>query len=376
MKVVQSRWKSDEWHLGAKLEGVDGEHTLALVFGDLGDNPHAIQGLRQLLPTAHIIGATTAGEIEGVDALENELVVTVIEFEKTQIKTISVAVEPSSDFRQIGRELISQLEDSRLKAVFILSEGIVINGSELVRGCHEVLKSDVLLTGGLAGDDIRFSTTKTAHNEVIASQQVVALGLYSDVLEVGVGSCGGWSAFGPVRRISDSENNELISLDGEPALSVYKNYLGALSEGLPFSGLRYPMQLFSPEKASSVVRTLVGLDEEKGSIYYAGEMPKGASVQLMKATVDSLVEGAESAAKQAMQHHSDDVDVALLISCVGRKHVLKQLVEDELEAVQDVLGEETMLTGFYSYGEIAPHAKGEHAQLHNQTMTITTLKES
>jgi hypothetical protein len=60
---------------------------------------------------------------------------------------------------------------------------------------------------------------------------------------------------------------------------------------------------------------------------------------------------------------------------VGRKLVLKQRIEEEVEAIRDVFGDGTVLTGFYSYGEISPFAPGEPCALHNQTMTITTFTE-
>jgi hypothetical protein len=69
------------------------------------------------------------------------------------------------------------------------------------------------------------------------------------------------------------------------------------------------------------------------------------------------------------------VDLALLISCVGRKLVLRQRVEEEVEAVRDVVGRDAVMTGFYSYGEIAPFSASARCELHNQTMTITTLSE-
>jgi hypothetical protein len=96
----------------------------------------------------------------------------------------------------------------------------------------------------------------------------------------------------------------------------------------------------------------------------------------MRASVERLVDGATGAARISRSETlSDSPDLALLISCVGRKLVLKQRVEEEVEAVREILGSRTTLTGFYSYGEISPFTPAARCELHNQTMTITTLSE-
>jgi hypothetical protein len=90
-----------------------------------------------------------------------------------------------------------------------------------------------------------------------------------------------------------------------------------------------------------------------------------------------LVDGAEvaAAATLSMLGGNADDSLAILVSCVGRKLVMGGRVDDEVEAVADVLGSQALLTGFYSYGEISPFTPGSACQLHNQTMTITCIGE-
>jgi hypothetical protein len=109
---------------------------------------------------------------------------------------------------------------------------------------------------------------------------------------------------------------------------------------------------------------------------FAGDMPEGATATLMKANFERLIDGATGAATMSRSSITDNPDLAILISCVGRKLVLKDRVEDEVIAVESVLGKQTAMTGFYSYGEICPQVPTEkQCALHNQTMTITTFKE-
>jgi hypothetical protein len=231
------------------------------------------------------------------------------------------------------------------------------------------------LTGGLAGDGDRFQQTLVLWDGSPEPDQIAVLGLYGDRIKVGFGSLGGWDAFGPERLVTRSAGNILYELDGQPALALYKKYLGEHARNLPASGLLFPLSLRNAA-GGSVVRTILGVNEAEHSLTFAGDLPQGGHVRLMKANVDRLIDGAVGAAQTsyaAMGKTSPEL--ALLISCVGRKLVLKQRIEEEVEGVQEILGQETVLAGFYSYGEISPFNPSVACELHNQTMTITSLSE-
>ncbi|HUK55712.1 MAG TPA: FIST C-terminal domain-containing protein [Nitrospiria bacterium] len=168
----------------------------------------------------------------------------------------------------------------------------------------------------------------------------------------------------------------MYELDGKSALDLYRNYLGEHAKGLPATGLLYPLSLRIQEGTAGVVRTILSIDERERSMTFAGDVPEGAYARLMKANFDRLIDGAVGAAK--ISHEaigSSAPDLAILISCVGRRLVLKQRIEEEVEGVQEILGDRTVLTGFYSYGEISPFSRDAKCELHNQTMTITTFSE-
>jgi hypothetical protein len=124
-----------------------------------------------------------------------------------------------------------------------------------------------------------------------------------------------------------------------------------------------------------MVRTVLAIDETSSAMTFAGDIPQGSKAQLMRANTDDLVDGAKTAADNALTDLSSDPQLAILVSCVGRKLLMKQRTEEEVEVVRDVLGERSSVTGFYSYGELAPIQKGKPCDLHNQTMTITLIGE-
>jgi hypothetical protein len=158
---------------------------------------------------------------------------------------------------------------------------------------------------------------------------------------------------------------------------LYKRYLGNYAANLPSSALLFPLSLILPDSDTSLVRTVLSVNESEGSMNFAGDLPQGEYVRLMKANVDKLIGGAHGAAIMSAQSlKQDSPDLAILISCVGRRLVLKQRVEEEVEIVREVIGSHAAVTGFYSYGEISPlRPFDNHCELHNQTMTITVFKE-
>jgi hypothetical protein len=333
--------------------------------------------LAALYPGARIVGCSTAGEIAGSRVLDDTVVATALAFEHGHVAIASAALSERSDSRGLGELVASRLPVAGLVHVVVLSDGLKVNGSALVAGITATIPNGIAVTGGLSGDGSRFERTAVCVDGPEPSEQVVAIGLYGTRVRVGYGSLGGWDPFGPERQITRSEANVLYELDGEPALDLYKRYLGEHATGLPASGLLFPLTVRSgADDSAAVVRTILAVDERERSLTFAGDVPTGYRARLMRANVERLVDGASGAAWRSMQPIGDgNTELAILISCVGRKLVLKQRIEEEVEAVSDVLGGEPIVTGFYSYGEISPFSQSARCELHNQTMTVTTISE-
>ena len=285
----------------------------------------------------------------------------------------SVSFNDGDDIQKSSQELADKFDEEGLKHLFILSDGLNLNGSEMVKGFNKA--TQITKTGGLAGDGANFEETYVMANDVAKERVIVALGFYGEKLHIGSGCYGGWSEFGTLRSITKSKANVLYELDGEPALDLYKRYLGEYAADLPNSGLRFPLSIKEKEDDPEVIRTLLGIDEASKSITFAGDVPEGFSARLMKPNIDLLIEGAGQAAHIANMKNAKPA-LGLVVSCVGRKIVMSELVDEELESVGEELGSDVQLTGFYSYGEIAPFEDDiQNCELHNQTMTITVIYE-
>jgi len=332
--------------------------------------------LRSMYPDAHLLGCTTAGEISGTTVCDDSVVSTAIHFDHTTVRAAYRPLADASKSKAVGEQLARDLASDDLLHVFVLAEGLKVNGSELVKGFWQGLPNGVAVTGGLAGDAARFEKTMVCLDGQVNDSAVAAVGFYGTRLRIGYGSLGGWDPFGPDRLITRAEGNVLYELDGSSALELYKTYLGEHTANLPASGLLFPLSLRGENGEQRVVRTILGIDEQAQSLTFAGDIPQGGYAQLMRANFDRLIDGAQDAATACHAVVGNDApDLAILISCVGRKLVLNQRTEEEVESVRNVLGESTVLSGFYSYGEIAPLISSTKCELHNQTMTITTFTE-
>ena len=388
MNIEQRKWTQPLGWAPASATGVARSSQLVLVFGAPAvlRQEHLRAVIRNDYPDAHIFGCSTAGEICGTHVSDDSLVVTAVHFEHTQLRSVQVDLAQTPDSFQAGERIAQALPgsvrdeatgtDEKLAHVLVLSDGLKVNGSDFVAGLMKHLPEGITLTGGLAGDGARFDKTLVFKDGAPAEDTIAALGLYGRRLKVGFGSLGGWDSFGPDRLVTKSKGNVLYELDGQSALGLYKQYLGEHAKGLPATGLLFPLSIRDESGEAPVVRTILSVDEAAQSMTFAGDIPEGSYARLMKANFDRLIDGATSAARTSHGAiGSGDTELALLISCVGRKLVLKQRIEEEVEAVRDVLGQGATLAGFYSYGEISPFTPGARCELHNQTMTITALSE-
>ncbi len=352
---------------------------LVLYFGSaalLEDPAGPAADLRRHFPGASVVGCSTAGEIFGPVVRDDSLVALAVEFDRGQAKAESAEVPTPGDSYAAGAHLGRTLPSAGLRHVFVLCDGLAVNGTALAQGCNDSLPAGVAVTGGLAGDGAHFRRTVVDLDGVVGPNRVVAVGFYGESLRVAHGSAGGWSAFGPRRLVTRSAGNRLHELDGQSALALYKRYLGDRASGLPATGLLFPLCLLPHRDADSgLVRTILGVDEDAGSLTFAGDIPAGAYVRLMRAGGDALVTGAGQAAEHATGRLAAPAAAfALMVSCVGRKLVMGHRIDEEVEAALAGLGAVPSV-GFYSYGELCPSGLQHSCDLHNQTMTLTVVAE-
>jgi hypothetical protein len=369
---VIDRWQSQKTQFAPNL---------VLYFGSretLSDSGR-YRELREMFPDACLMGCSTDGQICGDEMMESGVNAIAVRFDATTIRTAIENAPNAGHSRTYGEAIGRTLASDDLAGVFVLSDGLAVNGSELVAGIGMHV-GNVPISGGLAGDGSQFIETMVGLNCPPESGKIAAIGFYGRSIKIGHGSAGGWDVFGPKRRITSAEGNVLFQLDGRAALDLYERYLGDDEiEALPGSALLFPLQIHDPQRPDHrLVRTVLAVDRDKRSMTFAGDMPEGWVAQLMRGNFDRLASGAAEAAQLARDDLGElrgNGGMAILVSCIGRKLLMGQHIATEIEAAGAALGPNLARIGFYSYGEITPHATSGICELHNQTMTVTTMVE-
>ena len=377
MQIETMYFNEEKWHYENESIQNKSDVDLVLIFGAtdvLEKNIHYTFFAKQY-KNAQIIGSSSAGNVLGAKVSDKDVVATAISLDKGYIKTSVIDFIQEDDFNIVSQNLVANLPDEKLKSIFIISDGLSMNGTVLAHNVNKI-KANTLITGGLAGDDARFEKTLVIANDHAKNNRMVAIGFYGDDLHVSSGCYSGWDEFGAERIITKSVGNVVYEIDNEPALELYKKYLGDEAKNLPGSGLRFPLSIKQNEKDGNyLIRTLLAVDETENSMTFAGDVYEGYIAKLMKTNIDGLIDGSELAAKD-IHKANENTALGLVVSCIGRKLVMRDLTDEELEIIEDTVGSNVKLTGFYSYGELAPFSdKIKSCELHNQTMTLTVIYE-
>lgn len=370
------KYNENQWHCeNNDLANDFNDYALVLCFGAKESfiNHDIFEGLKSIFKNAEIAMCSTAGEIYQNTVLSNSLIAVALKFSSTKIATASVNISDFNNSYDAAQGLLAKLNKEQLNYIMVLSDGSLVNGSQLTDGLRAAA-GNILVTGGFAGDNDKFESTLLGLNCAPTTGNIVAIGFYGDNLLVTHGSNGGWDMFGLARLVTKSNGNVLHEINGECALDLYKKYLGPDAENLPSSALLFPLSIITPGHSEPIVRTILSIDEVNKTMTFAGDIPEGSKVRLMKANFDKLIDAAAKAAENTLNQNKMP-DFSLLISCVGRKLILGPRTEEEVEAVADTFKNQTPIAGFYAYGEISPFNNQVNCQLHNQTMTITSFYE-
>ncbi|WP_406683450.1 FIST C-terminal domain-containing protein [Seonamhaeicola sp. MEBiC1930] len=376
MKIVQLRkYKNQDWQ--SLTPFVKLQKPLVMVFGDRLEleDPKIYKSILKLFPKGHIVFSSTGGNIISNSVDDECITITAIEFERSSfvVQTINLN-DTELDSYKAGIQLVNKLPKDGLKYIMVFSDGSFINGSELTKGMNFAVNSNVLITGGLSADSDRFERTIVSYNENPKDGEIVAVGFYGDTLEVSSSIEGGWQPFGAERTVTRSKANILYELDKKPALDLFKKYLGDKADELPVSTMFYPLEVKIDED-QSIVRTVLNINEDYNAMIFAGDVPLNSKVQLMMTNVDDLVNSAQLTAQQAFEKLINKPQLAIVNSGLGRKLLLDQRTVEEIEQIKTVIGNEIVITGFYSNGEIAPFEDENMCQIHNQTIALTLISE-
>ncbi|MDZ4663077.1 MAG: FIST N-terminal domain-containing protein [Pseudomonadota bacterium] len=380
MKLSQNIIYNGNWE--SPLDpSLDSKNTVSFVFFHPDANlSNVVKEIKKILPNSHIVGCSGAGEIANNSLVDQKIIVTTAVFEKSQINSFSFKITNVSDCFKTGQQIAVAARGKNLRGICVFSKGIEVNGSELMSGIRSQIEPGVLISGGLAGDGTRFQSTQVLHDQICSQDLVSVVAFYGESLVMTAHAMGGWIPFGIERKVTSSKGNILYALDDIPALELYKEFLGEGAKKLPASALYFPLLLISKNLSGqknihNLVRTILAVDDKNQSMTFAGDIPEGENVRFMRSTEKSLLEAASLCAQACRDDLAKDSPIlSIMVSCVGRRIVLGSSTQDEVQRIFELLPKQSLQTGFYSYGELAP-GESNIGDLHNQTVTLTWIQE-
>ena len=317
------------------------------------------KNIKTLIPTSHILGTTTTGEIVDGKMCEQSIIISFTLFEKTILKS---NIFHSSDVNI--EDMMSELITTNTKALIIFSDGLKSNGESLISKISEI-KKDLIIAGGRAGDNYTFTNTFIFNENKTIDDGIVVVSLNSDDLVVYNNYMLNWQTIGQDMIVTSSKNNEVFEINDTNIVEIYRKYLGnEIADNLPYSAIEFP--LIFEKNGVSVARAMVNSNDNE-SLSFAGNIQEGTKVKFGFGDIEAI---------QARNHKNNKFfdsyspEVTFIYSCGSRKAFMQNELESEFGLLQNI----APTSGFFTYGEYF-HADGSN-ELLNVTTTSLSLSET
>ncbi len=368
----------------------DKNPDLLFVFSSIKyDQEKMLAGVRSVAPGALLVGSSTSGEITTNGPLK-ERSVAIMAIKSPEIKYyVGVGQHIMENPREAGKFAATKVKEQAgdtLKAFLMLPDVLVGNGADIVRGVLDSLGAHFPVVGGASGDDFEFKKTYQYVNDKVYSGSVVGLGL-SGNFKMGIGVKHGWIPIGEPMKVTKSKGAVINEINGHPAVKIYEDYFGEeetkvlRTEVLAKLAITYPLGMKAPGSDELLIRDPLTVDAN-GSITCAAEIPEGSEIRLMIGSREEAVKVAQIAAEDAVAQLDGSLPKAIIIfNCIARNKLFGDKSGDEINAIQEAIGKNVPLIGFYTYGEQAPLG-GEvrniekcNSAFHNETVVVCVLAD-
>ncbi len=360
--------------VGEKLNGVDvnTSQTLIQLFctsADINELKKIQTYFAKNYPNAVLIGTTTDGIINATQVYTDKIsIVTFSVFSDTILK--STLIKHTNNFNnsyESGVNLAEQLVCDETKLIISFADGINTNGEEFSKGISKV-SPDVILSGGLAGDNGELLKTYVFTKDEITSNGAVGVSLSSKTLNVTTNSSFDWLPVGKELIVTKAINNRVYEIDGMSAVDIYAKYMGhEVAEKLPQVGIEFPL-IF--EVKGVLIGRAVLLKHDDGSLTFAGNIKEGTKVRFGIGDIGNILKNSSYSTRKVLSEMQYKPEAVFVYSCMARRRFMKEYIYDELKILSNI----GAVSGFFTYGEF--YHEGKRNQLLNETMTMLILSES
>lgn len=380
--------KSDSFSAGQEacssaLSRVGGAVNLIVVFATVNyGQEEVLKGVKSAAKDALVVGCSGLRCIFNNHGFDKGVVAMAIAGDDIIFKS-AVGVNAQKDSYEAGHSLAKSLVDEATAILMIFMDAVGVNGSAVVRGILDGSRKNLPIIGGMASDASTFTKTYEYHKGEVLSDTVVGVAM-SGKVSFGIGVQHGWQSIGLPVTVTKSEGAVIKEINGQPAIKFFEEYFGeeeAKQLHKPLSRICYVYPLgMSVEGSDELLIRIAFVANEKGELACAGEIPQGSQIRLMLGDYEKAIEAAREAAQKAKEQlKGAKPKAAFVFNCAARYMLLGKRADEEIQAIQSVLGGEVPLIGFYTYGEQAP-LRGDvgpkcSSLFHNETMTMILLGE-
>jgi len=365
MKTINTYYENYEM-----LQAFVGEHSvidspslLIQVFTSKNDESYIQKLLNELtgiLPQAVIVGSTTDGEIMNGKVSTDKTVLSFTRFEHTRLKA-DVAKHQNDGYFS-GQSLAKSLIQKDTKLLIAFVDGLHTNGEAFLNGIDSV-SSDVIVAGGLAGDNSNFTKTYVFTKDHIVMKGAVAVSFSSKSLTVYSEYSFKWHPIGKELTVTKAADNRVYTINNKTAIEIYSYYLGeGTAAALPAIGIEFP--LITTRNGIKIARAAIS-KEDDGSLVFAGNLHTGDKVQFGYCNSSEILKHADDLFDRMQGKSSEAI---FIYSGMARRHFMPDIINEEIEPLQSI----APASGFFMYGEFYT---GKRKELLNQAMTIVSLSE-
>jgi hypothetical protein len=357
-----------------------------VVFGSaLIDQDALMAGIRDTAPGVQVAGCSTAGEIssEGL-ASEGGVVVVAIASDQLHFGT-GFGTHMQWNPRRSGIDLANTIHDAmeeKMTAAIFFANVLTGGMEEALLGLREQVGVPLTCIAGGAADNYAFYETSQYYNDRAFSDAITGIG-FSGTLTAHSVMRHGFLPVGVLRKVTKSTGNIIEEIDGTPAISLYEEYFGdqystMLQQGkLTAFASSYPLGIYEEGADHAVLRSPLRVDVGKGTIVCGGNVPVRSGLRLMISDKQQAVSTARDAARELMQKlDGKKPKLVFMFSASARRKILGHSADREVRAVQEEIGREVPLAGFYSYAECAFSATAADAvSIHNGSIALFAIAE-
>jgi len=367
MKTTNTYFNSEHELLEfAKKENICDDEKLLIQIFTGNNNFEYIENLISIFtkyfPKSKLIGTTTDGEICDGRVSTKKTVLCFTSFDKT---TLDIHIcNKFNDYFEGGKNLAKSIIKENTKVIISFIDGLTGNGEEFLNGINSV-NNNIIVSGGLAGDNSIFEKTYVFTKDKILQDGVVGVALNSNDLKIFTDYSFDWQAIGKKLTITHAIGNRVFTIEDRTAVEAYNYYLGdAVSKKLPKIGIEFPLIIQNYDV--DIARAAIGKKDD-GSLIFAGNLKIGDKVRFACADFDSIFNETQKHVDKLL---GNCVESIFIYSCMARRRFIPEVIEAETLVYNKIAPS----SGFYTYGEF--FSCGKSKLLLNQTMTVLALSES